>query len=139
MPTKRAISFVIFDDSRSKLLAVKRPPDDEDLPDVWGLPAGSLRTDESYEDAVHRSGREKLGVTLHVGPLLNEGNIEREGYVLHMRLYEVTIAAGEPSVPQPFERVTQYVDWKWMNPEKLRPAAERGSLCSQLAIQKIGH
>ena len=136
-PTKRAISFVIFSDDRARLLAVKRPPDDEDLPNAWGLPAGSLRDDESFEEAVVRSGREKLGVDVSVGPLLNEGEIEREAYVLHMRLYETTITDGDPSVPQPFEHVTQYVDWQWADPNRLQPAADQGSLCSRLALDAL--
>lgn len=134
---KRAISFVIFNDDRSKLLAVKRPADDEDLPNAWGLPAGSLQNDESYEEAVIRSGREKLGVEVSVGPLLNEGDIERDDYVLHMRLYKATIADGHPSVPQPVEHVTQYIDWAWAIPERLRAAADRGSLCSRLALDAL--
>ena len=53
---KRSVALVIRrapDDPR--VLLVQRPPDDEDLPDTWGLPAGSLRPGESWTEAVARS------------------------------------------------------------------------------------
>lgn len=43
-PIKYSITIAIYNDDRSKMLAVKRPSDDERLPDVWGLPADSLRS-----------------------------------------------------------------------------------------------
>ncbi|MFB6241066.1 MAG: NUDIX domain-containing protein, partial [Gemmatimonadota bacterium] len=61
---------------RETVLAVRRPEDDEDLPGHWGLPAASLREDEEWEEAVLRTGPEKLGVTLGVGPRMNEGRVE---------------------------------------------------------------
>jgi len=120
------------------VLLVRRPPDDEDLPDAWGLPAGSLRAGESWEEAVRRAGREKLGVELRPGPLLGSGELERRDYVLRMRLYAAELAAGEPAVPQPVSGVTQYADWAWGPVERLRPAAGRGSLCSRLCLRWAG-
>ncbi len=115
-------------------LLVRRPPDDEDLPDAWGLPAGSLREGESWEDAVRRAGREKLGVSLRPGPLLREGEIERAGYRLRMRLYAAEVEQGEPRVPQAVAGVTQYVALTRGPLAKLEPAARAGSLCSTLAL-----
>ena len=134
---KNAISFVIFANDRTNILLVKRPPEDEDLPGVWGLPAGSLREGESFEEAVHRAGREKLGVQLQVLQRLNAGEIERSQYTLHMQLYIAAVLQGKPSVPQPAEGITQYVDLTWAPPEDLRPAAEKGSLCSRLALDAL--
>ena len=132
-----AVSYVIYDKDRTKVLAVKRPPEDE-IPNVWGLPAATVKEgEESFEDAVVRSGKQKLGVTLQITDFLNEGETERSSYVLHMRLYEVKITNGEPKVPQPFGG-TQYVEWKWADPEELKEAASKGSLCSRLFLNKIG-
>ncbi len=133
---KQAISFILYEDApRRRFLAVQRPPDDEDLPDVWGLPAGSLRPGESWEAAVQRAGREKLGVELRILRLLNEGTIQRRDYTLHMRLYEVEVVSGCPMVPQEVPGVTQYVACRWATPELLRPAAAKGSLCSRLFLE----
>ena len=64
------------------MLAVRRPEDDEDLPGHWGLPAASLREEESWEEAVLRTGPEKLGLELAVGPQMNEGRAEVENQFL---------------------------------------------------------
>lgn len=121
----------------AEILTVRRPPDDEDLPGVWGLPAGSLRPGEGWEEAVVRAGREKLGVRLEPVLLLNEGSADRAAYRLHMRLYRARILEGEPAVPQPVEGVTQYTAWRWAPPDRLREAADRGSLCSRLCLEAV--
>ena len=134
--TRRSISFVVRHGSSPDLaLAVRRPPDDDDLPNAWGLPAGSLRGDESWEDAVRRAGREKLGVELGVGDVLEEGTLERAGYTLHMRLFEARIVGGTPAVPQQVAGVTQYSALDWLPRERFVPAAEAGSLCCRLYLK----
>ncbi len=65
-PIKNAVAFVIYSPDGTKILAVQRPFNDENLPGIWGLPAGSLKENESYEEAVLRAGREKLGVQLQI-------------------------------------------------------------------------
>ena len=135
---KRAVSLAIRHPSDTgRVLAVRRPPDDDDLPDAWGLPAGSLRADESWQDAARRAGREKLGVELAVGELLEEGELGRAGYTLHMRLYEARIVAGEPSVPQSSPGVTQYSALDWATADRFAPAAQAGSLCCRLYLQSV--
>lgn len=136
---KRSISFVVrHPTDASRVLAVRRPPDDDELPDAWGLPAGSLRDDESWDDAVLRAGRDKLGVELEIGDVLEEGGLEREGYALRMRLYEASIARGEPSVPQDSAGVTQYTETAWAMAATFEPAARAGSLCCRLFLRSLG-
>jgi ADP-ribose pyrophosphatase YjhB (NUDIX family) len=132
--TKHAIALVIWNEGRDKVLTVQRPSTDEDLPDVWGLPAGSLRVGETFEACVVRSGREKLGVGVRIVGLLAEGAIERPACILHMKEYEVEIVHGAPSVPQPVEGITQYQRWKWAEPAVLTEAAHKGSLCARLFL-----
>lgn len=129
---KKSIAFVIR--SGSHILIVQRPADDEDLPNAWGLPAASLHADESWEGAVRRAGREKLGVDLKVGAELNRGSIERASYSLEMRLYEATVVAGDVTVPQLIKGVTQYQRWRLGSAEDLMPAADQGSLCCRLYL-----
>ena len=136
MDTKRSVSVAIVNaQDSSQLLLVRRPPDDDDLPDVWGLPAATLRPGEEWLDGVRRAGREKLGVELTIGRELNRGQTPRVGYMLEMRLYEAHISAGEPVVLQSTENVTCYRDWRWAEAEALRPAAVLGSLCCRLYLQ----
>jgi len=132
--TKHAIAFVIWNANRDNILTVQRPSTDEDLPDVWGLPAGSLRGGEMFEAWVVRSGREKLGVEVRIVRLIAEGEIERLACTLHMQEYEVEIVHGAPSVPQLVEGVTQYQRWKWAEPPMLAEAAQKGALCLKLFL-----
>lgn len=134
---KRSVSVLVGSPDGTGLLAVRRPEDDEELPGVWGLPAATLRDGESWRKAAERVGREKLGVRLEPGEVVREGEAPREDYRLRMRLFEAEITEGEPEVPQPAEGVTQYVDWTWAPPERLRPAAVRGSLCSRLCLEHL--
>ena len=129
--TKHAIAFVIWNADRENILAVQRPSTDEDLPDIWELPVGSLRVGEPFEACVGRSGREKLGVEVRIVGLIAEGEIERPAFTLHMKAYAVEIMLGAPSVPQPVEGITQYQRWKWAEPAMLTEAAQKGSLCSR--------
>ena len=133
-PVKDSVAFVIYGSNRSQILVVQRPFDDDNLPGVWGLPAGSLKKDESYEQTVLRAGREKLGVELNIEKKIGEGNDERDDYLLHMIEYEASIAEGVPSVPQNVEEVTQYRAWMWSHPLILREAARKGSLCSKIYL-----
>ena len=135
-PPKRSVSLAIH--RGGLVLQVRRPPDDEDLPLAWGLPAASPDGEETWEDAVRRAARDKLGLEVEPGRVLKEGSTERPDYRLQMRLYEAKILAGEPSVPQPVRGVTQYVDWRWGEAAGLVPAAEAGSLCSRLYLAQWG-
>ena len=133
---KRSVALVIRSPDRpSEILAVLRPSDDEDLPDVWGLPAASLRPGESWPEAVQRAAREKLSIEVQPGRLLNEGSLQRKAYTLEMRVYEAAIVAGSPGVAAPVQGVTQYVDWKWAPADALEPAANKGSLCAKLFLE----
>ncbi len=136
---KESVAVVIRNSNKPDVvLTVLRPSDDEELPNTWGLPAGSLKPGESWEAAVQRVGRDKLGVQLMPGAELQRGELERPDYLLRMRLYEAEIEKGQPMVPQAGEGVTQYTSWKWGSAKDLEPAAQRGSLCSQLYLRWIG-
>ena len=140
--TKRTISFIVTND-KGNILLVQRPPDDDDLSNVWGLPAGTLREEETWEDGVSRAAREKLGVKLLPQRVIAEGKLERKAYILWMKLFAATIPHGEqPRVPQPHPEVTQYVDCKWETPEEvvkaLQQTAPKGSLCCMLYLRQQG-
>src|SRR3989338_10078916 len=75
----------IYKENRSEFLIVQRPFDDEDLPNIWGLPAGSVKENESFKEAVIRSGREKLGIELKVIKSIGKDIIDRGDYILNMQ------------------------------------------------------
>lgn len=134
---KRSVALAIVRDD--SVLLVQRPGDDEDLPNAWGLPAATLDADESWQDALRRAGRDKLGVEIEAGRMLNEGVLDRANYRLEMRVYEAVLKAGLPVVPQRNRSITQYQRWKWGKAEELKPAAEQGSLCCRLYLELEGN
>jgi ADP-ribose pyrophosphatase YjhB (NUDIX family) len=136
MIAKRSIALLIRrDDDSDDVLLVQRPHDDEDLPDVWGLPAASRADGESAATAAIRAGRDKLGIDLEPGRVLNDGARDRAGYRLEMQLLAATIRGGTPAVRIPPDGTTAYQAWRWGPMSALRAAAGRGSLCSILALE----
>jgi ADP-ribose pyrophosphatase YjhB (NUDIX family) len=133
-PVRRSVAVVVHPPGRTgEVLIVRRPADDPELPNSWGLPAATLRGDEDWSAAAERALRDKLGVGAEITGELNHGRLERADYLLDMRLVLAEIT-GEPRVPQAVPDVTQYSEWRWGRSEDLLPAAEKGSLCSRLYI-----
>jgi len=121
-------------------LVTRRPDEAGDpLAGVWGFPAVTRRPGEDERSAAARIGPLKLGVTLSVGAKLGERTDDRGDYLLRLADYAAVIADGSPAVPQADESVTQYVACTFTDdPGLLVPAAERGSLCSQIFLESIG-
>jgi ADP-ribose pyrophosphatase YjhB (NUDIX family) len=127
IPVKRSVAVAIF--KGEQVLSVRRVDDDDELPGVWGLPAGTLRAGETKENLIKRIGRDKLGVELRPVRQINAGKQMRKQYLLEMELWEATIEGNaKPLHPQ----------WKWAEIETLRPGAAAGSLCCELALKGDG-
>ena len=124
-PVKHSVAVLICNGDR--ILAIRRPDDDDELPGIWGLPAGTCREGETIPDVIHRIGRDKLGTRLTPVRSLNSGMQERTNYRLEMELWEAT-AEGLPTARQ----------WQWATPEVLQPGAASGSLCCELALRCSG-
>ena len=125
LPVKHSIAVLVRDGDR--ILAVRRPDDDDELPGIWGLPAGSFREGETLEVLIRRIGRDKLGVFLTPTRKLAGGAQDRTRYRLEMELWEAEMA-GVPGK----------LRWKWTTPEDLREGSEQGSLCCKLALSGSG-
>jgi ADP-ribose pyrophosphatase YjhB (NUDIX family) len=121
-PRKHSVAVVISKDE--SILAIRRPDNDDELPGIWGLPAGTCRNQETVLDVIVRIGREKLGVELKPERQLTSGNQERPGYLLYMELWEVSMT-GTPNYPS----------WRWAPVDFLRTGASAGSLCCELALK----
>ena len=124
-PLKRSIALLVRE--RDRILSVRRADDDDELPGVWGLPAGSFRASETLDDLVFRIGRDKLGVALKPIRKLAHGRQERTQYILDMELWEAEIVSGIPEHPA----------WQWAMPEILLPGISQGSLCCRLAADVL--
>ena len=141
MPVQRAVALVVHcPDDAGLLLAVRRPADDAELPGLWGLPAATLREDETVDDAARRIGGEKLGVVVEPGEVVAQGSQQRPTYLLEMALVTAKLRDpdGRPRLLEPSGLSTAYVDWRWAQPDILVEAAQRGSLCCQLMTSRHG-
>ena len=141
MPVHRAVALVVHcPDDAGLILAVRRPQDDAELPGLWGLPAATLREDETVEDAARRIGETKLGVDVEPGEVAAQGSQQRPAYLLDMALLTATLRDPDdrPRLLAPPDRSTAYVDWRWTHPGILAEAAESGSLCCQLLLSRRG-
>ena len=125
----------------ARWLLVQRPADDEDLPGIWGLPAGTLLAAETAEALVRRIGRDKLGVELDPGAVVAAGSAERATYRLDMDLWTATITAGAPDpAGSANERAaqTRYAACRWDHASALEDGARKGSLCCRLGVELAG-
>ena len=141
MPVQRAVALVVHSpDDAGLLLAVRRPEDDAELPGLWGLPAATLRVDETVEDAARRIGETKLGVDLEPGEVAARGTQQRPAYLLEMALRTAKLRDpnGRPRLLEPSGLTTAYVDWRWARPDILAEAAQHGSLCCRLLMSRHG-
>src|SRR5215510_6820063 len=122
LPVKHSVAVLIR--RGDEILSIRRPQDDDELPGIWGIPAGTLRGNETIEDLIERIGRDKLGVKLAPIRKLGTGTQDRPRYRLEMELWEV-LMEGVPTHPE----------WKWASLDLLRPGMKAGSLCCELAIK----
>ena len=110
--------------SGDEVLVIRRPDDDDELPGIWGLPAGTCRGAETVDQVIRRIGREKLGVILEPIRKITFGTQDRPAYRLEMELWEASMH-GAPT----------YREWKWSRVDVLVPGAHRASLCCELAVR----
>jgi len=121
-PVKRSIAVLIRKDGL--ILSVRRADNDDELPGVWGLPAGSFRESETLADLIARIGQQKLGVALTPIRKIAEGTQDRPAYRLQMELWEVSML-GIPS----------HTAFQWAPIGVLKQGMIQGSLCCELAVR----
>jgi ADP-ribose pyrophosphatase YjhB (NUDIX family) len=125
IPVKHSVAVMIL--NGDKVLSVRRSDEDDELPGIWGLPAGTLRGAETIEDLIMRIGRDKLGVELAPVRKLASGRQIRSQYLLEMDLWEASMK-GTPT----------HLEWRWATIDSLQPGAAAGSLCCGLAVKRKG-
>ena len=137
MKVKHSVFFVIKNPlEKDQFLLVKRPKDDEDLPEVWGLPAGSVKATETFEEAAIRQAKNKLNVEVKIKGFIGRGTMERKDYTLHGEEFLCSLVQGNPEINKEVEG-TIYEEWKWGSLGDLFEAAEKGSLCSNILLKNI--
>lgn len=131
--------YLLNPKNEKEFLAIKRPDDDDVLPNLWGLPAVTLKREELPEQAVVRIGREKLSTTIEPVSFLGMKSINRKGYELILMDIKARLVGPEPVVANSKTKNTKYVDQKWTSDlSLLKESASKGSLCSQILLDANG-
>ena len=139
-PTKHSVALVLTD-AAGRTLVVERPDEPgEELPGIWGLPAGTALPGEGLEACARRVAAAKLGIALEAPTRLATGRVERPGYHLELTLMAARLAPGSRVrlAPAPAGATTTYhpaAEWLADAQARLGPGAARGSLCCQLFIE----
>jgi 8-oxo-dGTP diphosphatase len=139
-PVKCSVAAVVRSGTHPRcFLAVQRPPDDELLAGVWGLPAITLRQGELPEAGLRRLGWEKLGTALAATRFVGVRAADRGSYLLILMDLEAQVVEGNPDVRAARTTGTAYVDQRWTDDVTLLvPAARRGSVCSRILLEAEG-
>lgn len=139
-PTKFAIAAIITNpQNQEEVLAVKRPPTDDSLPNIWRLPAIIVNDGELPEDAIKRLGVEKLSTEIKAVSYLGVKYAERSTYRLILMDLQANLTGNEPSVREATTTGTKYIDQQWTSDYSLfKEAASKGSLCSQIFLDSKG-
>lgn len=136
-PTKFSIAVALINpNDASEVLAVKWPADDDNLPNVWGLPAITPKDGELPENAVKRLGIEKLATKIEAVSYIGIKSADRDTYELILMDIQAELKGAEPSVKDAITTGTKYVDQRWTSDYSLfKEAATKGSLCSRIFLE----
>lgn len=139
-PAKFAIAAVVWNpQNRSEVLAVLRPPNDDSLPNVWGLPAVVVKEGELPEAAIKRLGIEKLSTEIRAVSYVGIQRIERQDFELILMDIEAELIGIEPSVLLATTTGTKYVEQLWVSDYGIfKEAASKGSLCTRIFLESQG-
>ncbi len=137
-PIKFAIAvYLVNPNNENEFLAVKRPPTDDRLPNVWGLPAYGVEDNSLPEDVVRIVGKDKLNTEIESIEYIGIKYADRGDYTLILADIKAKLVGQEPSVTEAPTTRTKYVDQQWTSDFNiLKEAASKGSLCSQIILDK---
>ncbi len=130
-PVRHAISVVI-NDSKGKTLFAKRSARKRSYPLAWSLPSYFVDGEESPEETINRIGKDKLGIELATGKLINEGKSERDDFILFMHDYEAIIESGEPRIAS-----DDYIELGWFEPKKQLGSMKVMGDCCRLYLEYL--
>lgn len=139
-PIKFAIAAVLVNPRNNlEVLAVKRPPHDKNLPNVWGLPAVIVKDGELPEEALKRLGVEKLSADIFPVSYIGIEHTDRKDYELILMDIEAELKGGKPSALNATTLDTKYIDQQWVSDFNIfKDAASKGSLCSRVFLKSRG-
>ena len=138
-PLKYSVAIVLRESSEGRFLIVKRPDDDPDLADSWGLPATTLKPGELPEEAARRVCREKLGCDGLPIRFLGSMTQKRNSCDLCLMDIEMLLTSGKADTSKATTSGTAYTTYEWTDdPMKLMESARHGSCCASIFLEDQG-
>jgi len=134
------VAIVLKEKGSDKFLEVKRPPEDTDLANNWGLPAATMKPGELPEDCAKRVCAEKLGCSAKPTRFIGLMFQKRNAYDLFLMDIEMELTGVvKPDINKAETENTAYVEQKWTtDPKELLPSAKLGSCCSSIYLTDLG-
>lgn len=139
--TKYTIAVVLKKNKNSEeFLIVRRPAEDKDLADSWGLPAVTLTPGELPEEGAIRVCREKLGCEATPDRFLGIMFQNRNYYDIFLMDIEMILGDDETAdVTKANTENTAYSGQEWTkDPMMLMPSARAGSCCASIFLTDRG-
>ncbi|MFH1779990.1 MAG: NUDIX domain-containing protein [Candidatus Micrarchaeota archaeon] len=93
----------IIKNDESKILIAKRTEKDEQAPNLWSLPCGSVEENETPEESIIREMQEELGIGIKIEKTVSKRTYENEKESWSVYGYLCKITKGQPSIKEPEE------------------------------------
>ncbi len=124
----------------NEFLVVRRPADDKDLADSWGLPAVTLKSGELPEEGAMRVCREKLGCQATPVRFLGIMFQKRNSYDIFLMDIEMILTPGQiADVAKSDTTRTAYTGQQWTTDSMtLMDSARAGSCCASIFLTDRG-
>lgn len=121
-------------------LIVRRPAEDKDLADSWGLAAVTLQPGELPEEGAIRACREKLGCEVTPTRFLGIMFQKRNSYDIFLMDIEVVLKPDEiADISKAQTAGTAYAGQLWTSdPNMLMDSAKAGSCCASIFLTDRG-
>ncbi len=116
MPTRFAIAAIVVNpNNKDEVLAVKRPPTDDKLPNVWGAACHNAGRGRAAGGCGQALGRREVKLHTQIEPTAYLGvrRDDRGTYELILMDIEAKLVGKEPSVQDAVTAGTKYVDQQW--------------------------
>ena len=108
MERREVVAALIWQEDR---FMICQRPQGKARAGLWEFVGGKAEEGETLEEALVRECREEIGVTVAVGALYMDITYDYPDILVHLTLFEATIAAG---IPTPME----HNDIAWITPEE---------------------
>jgi 8-oxo-dGTP pyrophosphatase MutT (NUDIX family) len=134
------VAIILKKSGTDEILIVKRPAEDTDLANHWGLPAATMKKGELPEDCARRICVEKLGCKANPKKFIGLMFQKRNAYDLFLMDIEMELSnRSEPDIKRSNTSNTAYIEQKWTTGStELLASANSGSCCSSIYLSDIG-